>query len=144
MFNSAKKPCCICRRWFRPDVRVGSRQRACGQPECQAALRIKTQASWRSRNPGYAPAWRIQSRSESKPPPKPIPLPAPLSNLPWDMAKEEFGIKGADFVAIMGGLLLRSIKDQIERQGVDLSGDPGTLPPIAAKDEIRTQLIDSA
>lgn len=59
------------------------------------------------------------------------------------MAKEEFGIKGADFVAIMGGLLLRSIKDQIERQGVDLSGDPGTLPPIAAKDEIRTQLIDS-
>jgi hypothetical protein len=60
------------------------------------------------------------------------------------MAKEEFGIKGADFVAIMGGLLLRSIKDQIERQDVDSSGDPDTFPLIAAKDEIRTQLIISA
>jgi hypothetical protein len=70
-------------------------------------------------------------------------LPAPLSDLPWDMAQEEFGIKGADFVGVMGGLMLRSLKDQIKRQPVDLSGDPGTLPHIAAKDEIKTQHIDS-
>jgi hypothetical protein len=144
MFISAKKPCCICRRWFCSDVRVGSRQRTCGRPECLAALRKKTQASWRLRNPGYARAWRIQSRSESKPPPKSIHLPAPLSKLPWDVAQEEFGIKGADFVGAMGGLLFRSIKDEIKRQSVDLSGDPGALPLITAKDEIRTQLTDSA
>ena len=34
---AGKRPCSICRRWFRPDVRVGSRQRACGRPECQTA-----------------------------------------------------------------------------------------------------------
>ena len=144
MFISAKKPCCICRRWFRPDVRIGSRQRTCGRPECQAALRKKTQASWRSCNPGYALAWRIQFRSESKPPPKSIHLPTPLSKLPWDVAQEEFGIKGAAFVGIMGGLMLRSIKDQIKRQPIDLSGDPRTLPLVAAKDEMPAQLIDSA
>jgi hypothetical protein len=70
-------------------------------------------------------------------------LPAPLSDLPWDMAQEEFGIKGADFVGVMCTLLHRSVKDQIKRQSIDLSGDPVTLPLIAAKDEIRTQLIDS-
>jgi hypothetical protein len=43
----------------------------------------------------------------------------------------------------MGGLMLRSLKDQIKRQPVDLSGDPGTLALIAAKDEIKTQHIDS-
>ena len=71
-------------------------------------------------------------------------LPAPISDLPWDIAQEEFGIKGAAFVGIMGGLMLRSLKDQIKRQPIDLSEDPGTLPLGAAKDEIRAQLIDSA
>ena|SRR5260370_18966359 len=52
-----KRPCRICRRWFRPDSRVGVRQRACHAPECQTARRQKTQASWRSRNAGYAIAW---------------------------------------------------------------------------------------
>jgi len=144
MFIPKKRPCSICRRWFRPDVRVGSRQHTCNRPECQAARRKKTQASWRKRNPGYARAFRIQSRSDTKPPPQSMRLPAPLSDLPWDMAQEEFGIKGAAFVGIMGGLMLRSLKDQIKRQPIDLSGDPGTLPLGAAKDEIRAQLIDSA
>jgi hypothetical protein len=49
----------------------------------------------------------------------------------------------ADFVGAMGGLLLRSIKDEIKRQSVDLSGDPGTLPLIPVKDEIRAQPVDS-
>ena len=143
MFIPKKRPCSICRRWFRPDVRVGSRQHTCNRPECQAARRKKTQASWRKRNPGYARAFRIQSRSETKPPPQSIRLPAPLSDLPWDMAQEEFGIKGADFVGVMGGLMLRSLKDQIKRQPIDLTEDPGTLPLGATKDEIQAQHIDS-
>ena len=144
MFIPKKRPCSICRRWFRPNVRVGSRQHTCNRPECQAARRRKTQASWRKRNPDYPLAGRIHFRSESKPPPQSMRLPAPLSDLPWDIAQEELGVKGAAFVGIMGGLMLRSLKDQIKRQSVDLSEDPETLPLIAAKDEIRAQLIDSA
>jgi hypothetical protein len=144
MFIPKKRPCSICRRWFRPDVRVGSRQHTCNQPECQAARRKQTQASWRKRNPGYARALRIQLQLETKPPLQAMHLPAPLPDLPWNMAQKEFGIKGAAFVGIMGGLMLRSIKDQIRRQPVDLSGDPSTLPLIETKDEIRAQLIDSA
>jgi hypothetical protein len=144
MFISAKKPCQICRRWFRPDDRVVSRQRTCGRPECQAARRKKTQASWRARNPGYSLAWRIQARSESRPPPEPQHLPTPLSKLPWDLAHEEFGSKGADFVGAMGALLFRTAKDQCGRQVVDLTKDRGTLPLSAAKDQFRVQMLDSA
>jgi hypothetical protein len=119
MLIVAKKPCQICRRWFRPDDRVGSRQRTCSRPECQADRRKKTQASWRARNPGYSLAWRIQARSGSKPPPEPLRMPAPLSELPWDVAHEEFGLKGADFVGAMGALLLRAAKDQFQTQVLD-------------------------
>ncbi len=144
MLIAANKPCQICRRWFRPDDRVGSRQRTCSRPECQAARRKKTQASWRARNPGYSLAWRIQARSESKPPPKPLRLPTPLSELPWDVAHEEFGSKGADFVGAMGALLLRAVKDQFGGQVIDLNNDRVTLPLCAAKDQFRDQMLDSA
>ena len=144
MPNSAKRPCRICRRWFRPDVRVGIRQRACSRLECQAARRKKTQAAWRARNPDYLVAWRIQARAGSERPPEPLRLPPPLSNLPWDIAQDEFGVKGADFIGAMGALLLQAAKDQFEEQLVDSSRDPGTLPLTPAKDQFQAQLVDSA
>jgi hypothetical protein len=74
-----KRPCTICRRWFRPDPRVGDRQRACSKPECLTARRQKTQPSWRSRNAGYALAWRIDRRAAQTQPPELLRLPAPLN-----------------------------------------------------------------
>src|SRR2546428_11076117 len=62
MADARKRPCCICRRWFRPDPRIGSRQRACGRPECQVARRKKKQKAWRERNPDYFIARRIQDQ----------------------------------------------------------------------------------
>ena len=66
MPDARKRPCRICRRWFKPDNRVGDRQHACGEADCQQARRQKTQASWRARNPTYAVAYRLQgSRNET-------------------------------------------------------------------------------
>src|SRR5271165_6785727 len=101
MPKSGKKPCSICRRWFRPNPRVFERQRACTQPECQAALRRKTQANWRARNPDYPIAWRLDQRASQTPPPEPLRMPPPLNQLPWDVAKDEFSTQGADFIAFL-------------------------------------------
>src|ERR1017187_7476173 len=107
MPEARKRPCTICRRWFRPDARVGGRQRACTKPECQTARRQKTQASWRSRNLGYAINWRLDRRATLAPqPPEPLRLPAPLNQLPWEFAKDQF----RPYLA-------------------DPAGLPGTLPP---------------
>jgi hypothetical protein len=129
-----KRPCSICRQWFRPDPRVGARQRACSKPECQAARRKRTQANWRAQNPEYAAGYRIQQRGAQEQPPEPLRLPAPLRQLPWDLAKDEFGRKGSDFIAVMGALLVRSAKDQFRSYVAEVARVPGPLPAPVAKD----------
>ena len=133
-----KRPCCICRRWFRPDNRVGSRQQACSKPECQAIRRRKQQAAWRARNPDYFSGRRIQARGASDKPPEPLRLPSPLNQLPWDIAQYEFGAQGADFLGVMGGLLLRSAQSQLKLYRIDSKADATTLLGLAAQSQIES------
>lgn len=128
MPQARKRPCRICRQWFRPDPRVGDRQRACSQPECQTARRQKTQASWRRRNADYAIAWRLDQRATQTPAPEPLRLPAPLPQLPWNIAKDQFGAQGADFLGVMSALIIRATKDQIRPYLPDPAGIPSSLP----------------
>lgn len=65
------RPCCICRCWFFPDHRVGSRQHTCGRAECRQQRRRKIQARWRARNPDYFTARRLQVRMVPEEPPDP-------------------------------------------------------------------------
>ena len=52
----------------------------------------------------------------------------PLNQLPWDVAKDQFGPPGADFSGVMGALIVRTAKDQICPYLADLTAVPGTLP----------------
>ena len=89
--RTKKKPCTICRRWFQPEPQVVARQRSCNNPVCRAALRKKTQAGYRKRNPEYAATWRLDQRAnQTQPPAEPLRLPKPLDQLPWNVAKDEF------------------------------------------------------
>lgn len=142
MPDAAKKPCRICRRWFRPHVRVGARQRTCGRPECQQAQRKQTLKAWRLRNPDYFTAWRIQARSTSQA--EPTRLPDPLSCLPWDIAQAEFGLRGTCFIESLGAVLVRVAKNQSMGQVIDTKIVPGTLARFAAKDEFPAQALDSS
>src|SRR5437762_13790451 len=125
MPDARKRPCCICRRWFRPDSRIGSRQRACRSPECQAARRVQTQRSWRESRPDYFIAYRMRERGEQDRPPEPLRLPPPLSRLPWDIAQDEFGVQGADFIGILSTVLLRAAQDQFKVHPIENTGQIG-------------------
>lgn len=109
-----KRPCSICRRWFDPDPRVGGRQKACKAPACQKERRRRGQAGWRGRNPDYMRAWRMRTKAEdeqsSRLPPS---TPPPLNRLPWDVAKDEFGTQGAEFIGCLGRVLLGVAKAEI-------------------------------
>jgi hypothetical protein len=59
----------------------------------------------------------------------PLVLPPPLSQLPWDLAQEEFGVAGTDFLGHLGRVLLRAAQDQKTAQVIDSTGEPGRLPP---------------
>src|SRR6266853_2532804 len=138
MADARKRPCCICRRWFRPDPRIGSRQQACRRAECQAARRKKKQKTWRERNPDYFIARRIKDRSGQDRPPEPLRLPPPLSRLPWDIAQSQFGTEGADFIGIMGKVLLRAAQSQFEAYVADATRLPDTLASESAQSQIRS------
>lgn len=131
-----KRPCSICRRWFRPDARTVRHQRACSKPECQVERRKRTQASWRGRNPEYGVGYRIDGRSAEGEHAEPRRLPAPLSKLPWQLAKDVFGSEGADFIGVTSALLLRTTKDVIAAHLIDFKGDRRGLPVVPAKDLI--------
>ena len=137
MADAQKKPCCICRRWFRPDPRVGVRQQACREPDCQVARRKKKQKAWRKRNPDYFIARRIQDRSRQDRPAEPLRLPPPLSQLPWDIAQSQFGTEGADFIGIMGTLLLRSAQSQFRAYVIEDSRPPDTLRSESTQSQMR-------
>jgi hypothetical protein len=88
------------------------------------------------RNPDYFVARRIQARGTSPPPLEPLRLPSPLDRLPWDIAQDQFGVKGADFIGVMAALLHHSAQDQFKAYRVDSTIVAGTLSPLREKDQI--------
>ena len=137
MADARKKPCCICHCWFRPDPRVGLRQRACRKPDCQGARRKKKQKEWRRRYPDYFTARRIQDRNQEDRVPEPLELPPPLNQLPWDIAQDEFGAKGADFIGVLGALVLRAAQSQFKAYLTKDSRVTDTLAAESGKSQIR-------
>jgi hypothetical protein len=60
--------------------------------------------------------------------PEPLRMPAPLNQLPWDVAKDQFGLQGAEFIAVMEALMVRSAKDQLRAYLPDPARLPSALP----------------
>ncbi len=69
---------------------------------------------WRAANPDYFTARRIQARAAAatERPPEPLRVRPPLDRLPWDIAQDEFGVQGADFLGVFGQVLVRHAQDQ--------------------------------
>jgi len=69
-----RRPCRICRHWFRPDPRVGERQYACSAPECQLVRQLRNEDARLVGDPGYfrgrAEKQRAyRERTRKRPPP---------------------------------------------------------------------------
>ena len=114
------RPCRFCRKWFRPEHRVGDRQRACSAEECQQERQRAQQARWRESNPDYFVARRLLELVESAAGDSRAP-PRPLDRLPWDIAQTEFGVQGAAFIGETARLLLRMQQTQRRVEVTDSS-----------------------
>ena len=103
----------------------------CAGPACQIARHAQTQASWRRRNPDYFIAHRVQRRRVQAEAAVVLPLvlPPPLSQLPWDLAQDTFGVVGTDFLGHLGRVLLGAVQDQKTGQVIEAIGETGRLPP---------------
>jgi hypothetical protein len=72
---------------------------------------------------------RGHSDASAPVPVPPLVLPPPLSDLPWDLAQDEFGVAGTDFLGHLGRVLLRAAQDEKTSQVLEPTGDAGRLPP---------------
>jgi hypothetical protein len=151
-----KRPCRICRKWFRPDPRVGQRQRACSRPECQQARRATTQAAWRARNPEYYHHRRLTQRSAAANaaakaaaavaagkvpehgggPPAALAMPASLARVPWELLQDEIGVQVTDAIGVTTREILRALKDQRRVQLTEGKGAPDQVQGGVMKDQI--------
>ena len=48
-----RKRCAFCGRFFKPDYRVGDRQKSCPSSQCRAKRKQDSQRKWVQTNPGY-------------------------------------------------------------------------------------------
>jgi hypothetical protein len=64
-------------------------------------------------------------------------MPDPLSQLPWDVAQDEFGVQGADFIGVMGTLLLRAAQDEIRGYFIDSKVVAGLHGQVVVQDQMR-------
>jgi hypothetical protein len=60
-----------------------------------------------------------------------------LNRLPWDIAQDQFGVEGTDFIGVLSTVLLRFAQDQFKAYSIDRTGVADTLPLKAAQDQIR-------
>lgn len=110
-----KRPCCICRRWFRPHPRAGDRQRACSAPACQAERRRRAVAAWRRRYPEHDRDDRLRRRLQAEPGSAGAAA-DPLAHLDWRAARNAVGLQVAVLVEETGRVLTTWARNAVARQ----------------------------
>lgn len=111
-----KRPCSVCRRWFRPDPRTAHCQKTCGAV-CSKKLAAKRDAKWRAKNPDYEAHRRLvdalgradDATIEIEP------AASPLARVPWRTVQVALGGKMA--VTLAFALRLHASHRQVAFEG---------------------------
>ena len=142
--KSNKRPCRICRKWFTPHPRLGNRQKTCGEEKCKKKWHAKKCAEWNKKNRSYFQAIYLNGKLESKktksqpegrhPPSSdkfcPVSTPSPrfAPQLPRDVIQEVIGVQPLIIIEYVAQLLVRSFKEVIRAQPVEIQRKIKQLP----------------
>lgn len=151
--RSKKRPCRICRKWFKPDPRLGNRQKTCGADECKRQWHIKKCAEWNKKNQQYFREIYLAGKlsglkpTESKPftlpapklissdlpdLSKPVLAPKPRLNLglPRPEVQEVIGAQALVIIEYIAQVILRRFQEVIPAQLSEIIRDQAQLPPM--------------
>jgi hypothetical protein len=74
-------------------------------------------------------AWRIQTKGKDEEKARlPPALGPPLDKLPWDIAKDEFGVQGAEFIGCLARVLHECRKDEMARYPTGIKAESRRHP----------------
>ena len=145
-----KRPCRICRRWFAPHVRVGDRQRVCGDDACQRERHRRACASWREEQGDEAKEDRLRRRLRREVPSAhagtttrasviATETSAPLSEVDFVAARDVVGRQVAVLVEETAKVVVEWARDAVAAQARVITGRSGGHGCPAARDEIGAQ-----
>lgn len=120
------RPCRVCRKWFRPDGKVGNRQHVCGAPDCQKEWHRRACADWHRRNTDYDQHTRFVNRLVADDPPGQRPL-DPMVSIKWTLARNEVGLKVSVLVEEVMKVILRRVRETSIAQPRENKTVPGKV-----------------
>jgi len=135
-----KKPCRVCRKWYKPSARGGHRQKTCGETLCRRAWHAKSCREWREANPDIAVADRLGVKLEAAKERKEARDIGPKLGYPAREATEILGIKGATLLHFVLGQLLRRVRDEVGAYPPDKWSLGSKVPARMPRDEVAPQV----
>jgi hypothetical protein len=123
----------VCKRWFRPDARLGDRQKTCGDAACKREWHRRKCAEWNKNNPDYAKANALQRKIEAAKNQadsgQQTSSGGSRTLLPLGYAKEVIEVQFAVILEYLGQQLLRRLQEVIKSQAIVNKRQSSRLPP---------------
>ncbi len=131
-----KRPCRVCRKWFAPHPRAGSRQRTCGREECQRERHRRACGQWHERHPDYDRENRLRERVRVEVAAGEPLARDPMAEVAWDAARDAVGMETAVIVEETGKVLALWARDAVRAQAAEITRKLAKVLPRHARDGI--------
>jgi len=117
-----KKPCKICRRWFQPHPRAGSRQKAC--EDCQAERHRRACARWHEANPHDDKKRRLRAAAKLD---DVAEADDPIEAVLWSVVEQAIGPAHGTMIEGIARLLAGTAASQLDLQAYEAPRVPGPV-----------------
>lgn len=130
-----KRPCRICRRWFRPNPRAGERQHVCSSAQCQRERHRRACVRWRDREKEADRRHRLRTKVL-------VSEPQAGTNgdwagqVRWDGVRDAVGLQVAVIIEEIVKLIEKQVRDAVGAEIVAAQGCASKQSPIARRDDI--------
>ncbi len=129
-----KRPCRVCRRWFRPDPRQKERQYVCGDEDCQQERHRRNCEDWHRRNQDYDRETRLRSKlKKGKERGK---YAEPSQGINWEGARDAIGLELLVVIDEVAKVTLDLARDALLPQRPGIKGKSHRLISSGSRDPI--------
>ncbi|MBW6453619.1 MAG: hypothetical protein K0A92_07545 [Methyloprofundus sp.] len=115
-----KRPCRICRKWFRPHPRAGNRQKVCSNPACQKERHRRSCATWNKRESKELKKFRMVKRIQISPDEKIEQKLLPTQKIIWSGVQDAVGLQLAVIIEETARLIENWTQDTVWPQLLEI------------------------
>ena len=136
-----RRPCRVCRKWYKPNPQGGHQQKTCGSDICKKERHKQKNRAWRKANPTYGLENRLAAKIETAKGPAAEPANGKRNRCselqyPMSIAKEVMGVEAAVFIEFMLRVVIWIKKEAIGNYPSSKKGDESEVLALNQKEAI--------